>query len=86
MRVHDDHGRSRVDPLAVLDCERLLDYADWCRRMARFWATLAHERPPERAERLRRSASAALYSAWQADELLKLRENWVDRFASRHAT
>jgi hypothetical protein len=69
----DDVGpRRNVDPLEVLNPERLLDYADWCRRMARFWTDLADERMPERASRLRCTASAALYAAWRADELLKL--------------
>ena len=72
MATDDDRPHAVVGPRAVLDPERLFDYADWCRRMARSWTELASDRPPERAARLRICASAALFAAWRADEMLRL--------------
>src|SRR5688572_26007167 len=66
-------ARTRRPPArVVLAPERLLDYADTCRRLARSWTALAQDRPFERAARLRRAAQAALHSACQAEELLAL--------------
>lgn len=52
--------------------DSLTAYADWWRDMARYWTELAVSRTGERAARLRRTASAALYAAWRADELRKV--------------
>jgi hypothetical protein len=67
----DEATSERVSRL--LTPARLLGLAERWREMARYWTSLAHAKPIERAERLRVTAQAALYAAWRAEELAKRR-------------
>ena len=64
----------------VMSSERLLGLAERWREMARYWVSLADARPFERAERLRVTAQAALYAAWQAEQRAKRRAGSGPRF------
>jgi hypothetical protein len=59
--------------LAVLDAERLLDYADHWRTLAREWADTAGKGHDPNATKLRHMAQMALYAAYEAEQLLKAR-------------
>src|SRR5689334_12340850 len=48
--------------------ERLLDDAFWFRAFAERWMELGGGAPDDHATRLRRTAHAALYAAWEAEE------------------
>src|SRR5260370_42515198 len=73
----------QADGLAVLDPERLLDYADRWRMLARCWARMAGKRSDPFAVRLRKTAQTALYAACEAEELLKVRG--LERRATCHS-
>lgn len=60
--------------LALLSTEQLLDYASTWRRLAHEWSVMASDFPPAQAARFRHTAQTALYTANEAEELLKDRE------------
>jgi len=62
---------ARAVGLAVLNAERVLDYADHWRSLARGWVHLAGKEVSPRAAKLRHAAQMALYAAYEAEQLLK---------------
>ena len=63
---------ARAKALTILNPERVRDFADTWRRLAREWAERSKVCGDfERAEQLRTRAQIALYGAHEADELLK---------------
>jgi hypothetical protein len=59
--------------VAAIDAERLLDYADQWRTLARGWADTAGKDHNPGATKLRHMAQMALYAAYEAEQLLKAR-------------
>jgi len=57
----------------VLDTERVLDYADYWRRLAQRWAQMAGNETSPHAERLRHAAQMALFAAHEAEQLVRSR-------------
>ena len=67
------------DLVELLSAERLLEYAETWRTLARSWTRLAERQHPRLADKLRRTAQAALYAANEAEELVKHRDDDVPR-------
>ena len=65
--------------VGVLDTERVLDYADRWRMLARGWARMAGKEDSAHATNLRHSAQMALYAAYEAEQLLRARRQRSDR-------
>ena len=65
--------------VGVLDTERVLDYADRWRMLARGWARMAGKEGSAHATKLRHSAQMALYAAYEAEQLLRARRQRSDR-------
>lgn len=59
----------------VLDTERVLEYADRWRMLARGWARMAGKEDSPHATRLRHSAQMALFAAFEAEQLFRARDH-----------